>query len=339
MPTNLPIIRSHARIDYKRCPKKWYWKWLRGLTPRTENPSALSLGTWVHAAFAVWYASGFKRWGRLVDHFETVSEASFDRHFNSATEQQIEKARQLQMLGVAMMQAYENHYDKDSKVNVIKTELPLEFEISDGNKIIAIHRFKPDMVYFDENNDVWLMEHKTADTIRTEHLIIDDQARPYGAMAEAALKKAGVIRSGVRFRGIMYNFIRKAFPDERKTNELGQYLNKNGSVSKRQPSKLFVRHPLPMGARAKATTLRRVQSESQLLTVLRQSIIDKKIEPSYIPKTPHYSCPKTCQFFQMCVLEEEGADIRDMQRSMFRVEDPNNYPEDTTEDPLSFEMG
>src|SRR5262249_32943090 len=61
----LPIIRSHERIDYKRCTKKWYWKWRKGLVPKAAQFGALELGTWMHDALAQWYGPGLQRRGRL----------------------------------------------------------------------------------------------------------------------------------------------------------------------------------------------------------------------------------------------------------------------------------
>lgn len=337
---SLPLIRSHTRIDFKRCPKKAYWRWLMGLVPKTKSFGALDLGTWVHDAFEHWYVPGLKRNGSLLKHFNRVSNAAIDEAIAAgAPEHQILKATELQFLGQALMRSYVERYGKDSNVDVIGTEIPLEFVITDerGNEI-AKHMLKPDMVFrYVPTGFVWLMENKTAASIRTEHLIIDDQARPYGAMAQPALRLAGVIGKGERVAGIMYNYIRKAFPDTRKTDHNGHYLNQDGSVSKRQPPPYFVRHPLHLGDRAKAVTLRRLRSETIEFTEWRQSIIDGQIDPLWIKKTPHHSCPKFCDFFKICRLEEEGADITDMREAEFTRRNPYDYAA-TTDEATSFEL-
>jgi hypothetical protein len=203
-----------------------------------------------------------------------------------------------------------------------------------------VHKLKPDLVYRSKRDlGVWLMEHKTAATIRTEHLVIDDQARPYGAMAERSLRKLGLLGKDEQFKGIMYNFMRKALPDERVIDEQGRALNKNGTVSKRQPSPLFVRHPVTMTRAAKVVALRRIQGEAVMLTMMTKSIREKKIDPDFIPKTPHNSCPKTCDFFAMCTAEEQGVDITEMRRRLYTRRDPYVYEEETTTEPMSFEMG
>jgi len=337
----IALVRSHERMDYKRCPTKWYWKWRVGLVPVAKSFGALDLGTWVHYAFEHWYGMGYKRNGDLVEHFRIAVDAAI----RNAVEAQappwaIEQAEELAALGEAMMIAYQRFYGADKSVYVLAVEIPLEFSIPDpvSGEVIAIHKLKPDMVYRDLQRDVWLMENKTAAQIRTEHLVIDDQARPYGAMAERALRKLGIIDPRAEFKGIMYNFIRKALPDEREMNKEGKYLNKNGTISKRQPTPLFLRYPVKLTRPAKVRTLERVRGETVLLTMLTESLRNKRIDPRDLPKTPHSSCSKTCQFFTMCVADEQGTDIRDMQKNMYVRQDPYDY-EDSTDIPAGFEMG
>lgn len=334
-------VRSSARIDFKRCPKKWYWRWLLGLVPKAKTFSALDLGTWVHEAFAQWYVIGRKRNGKLVRHFDDVSIGAIESaRVDGASDEELMKATELQFLGQALMKSYVAQYGQDSNVEVLDREVPLEFPISDGDGVIAVHKLKPDAVIrVLRSNTVWLLENKTAASIQTTHLVIDDQARPYAAMAQPALRKAEIIRPDESVEGILYNFIRKAFPDTRKTNEKGQYLNLNGTVSKKQPPPYFFRHPIRVSNRAKAVTLRRLRIEVLTMSLMRAAILSGELDPMWIPKTPHKSCPKFCPFFRMCTLEEEGADITDMQRAEYRREDPYLYDEETTDERTSFELG
>jgi hypothetical protein len=287
---------------------------------------------------------GYKRNDDLVDWFRLAVDAAIAQAIEAGAPQFVlDKAEELAALGEAMMIAYQRFYGKDKDVYVLAVELPLEFSIPDrqGN-VIAMHRLKPDMVYRDRHRDVWLMENKTAAQIRTEHLVIDDQARPYGVMAELALRKLGIIPASSGFSGIMYNFVRKALPDEREMNEKGLYLNKNGTVSKRQPTPMFLRHPVKLTRPAKRRALERIQDEVIEITTLTKIIRDRSERKVFdfhrLGKTPHSSCAKTCQFFTMCVADEQGTDIRDMERSMFDRRDPYDY-EDTTDIPVGFELG
>ncbi len=336
----LPLIRSHERIDYKRCPKKWYWKWRKGLVPKAIRFSALELGTWVHSAFDAWYDIGNRRVGELVDHFNQVADWALETAVGHGVPNHvIEKGEEAAELGAAMMTAYQKHYGQDDDIDVIGTEIPLAFEMGIEGKVVAQHLLKPDMVFhWKSRGGIWLMENKTAVSVSTEHLAIDDQARPYGAMAERALRRAGVIGKHDRVRGILYNYIRKALPDQRMTNEKGQYLNKNGSVSARQPKPYFVRHPVTLTRQAKARSLRRILGESVLITQVTEGLRSKRIDPIDLPKTPHKSCPRFCDFFSICTAEENGSDITEMTRLMYVRQNPYDYGE-STDEPVSFEMG
>lgn len=333
------VVRSHERMSYKRCQKQWYWHWRKGLVPKAKRFGALDLGTWVHAALADWYLPGTERGGNLADlvmHHSGMAIAAAQR--DGAPDYQIEKAEELQALATAMAEAYQAHYGNDLGVRVIAAELPLEFTFPEFNRSKVIHRLKPDLIYVDNSDDVWLMETKTATAIRTEHLAIDDQARPYGAMAARALQNLGLLR-GRRFRGIMYNFLRKALPDEREQNEQGQYLNKNGTVSARQPPAQFVRHPVVLTAKARAVTLHRIRWETAKIATTTKLLKSGEITGSALDKTPHHSCSKFCDYFTMCTMEENGLDIREFMKSQYIVKDPYVYDEDSTEELPTFEIG
>jgi hypothetical protein len=338
---SLPLVRSHERMDYKRCPKKWYWKWRLGLVPKAYSFGPLNLGEWMHLAFNDWYLKGTKRSGQLVDHFNRAADSAIElAASNNAPEHELEKAEELAELGSIMATAYQDHYGLDDQISVIGGEIPLEFSIADSGKVIAKHLLKPDLVfrYKSVPGKVYLMEHKTAKSITTEHLVMDDQARPYGVMSERALKNAGLIDKDETVAGILYNFLRKGLPDNRQRNAQGQYLNKNGSVSKRQPKPLFVRKLITLTRAAKLVSLKRIQAETVLITAVTKGLRDKRIDPVALPKTQHKSCSRFCQYFDMCVAEENGLDISDMRRLMYVRQNPYEQY-DTTDEPIGFEMG
>lgn len=341
---NLPVIRSSERRDYKRCVKKWYWTWRRGLVLRNKPLDALDFGTWMHSALAQWYQKGRIRNGHLADWFTYYADGAITKKQKDGElpDYLLDKAWELSAMGEAMAKAYEKKYGKDPGVYVIQAELPLEFSFSHPdrpNEIAAIHKFKPDLVFMDREGFIWLMEHKTATSIKIEHLVIDDQARPYGAMTAPALEKLGIVNRKHPFKGILYNFLRKAMPDQREQNAKGLYLNKDGRVSKKQPPMFFSRPPIKMTRVARAITLVRTQLETIEITELAQGIRNKQIDPRGLPKTPHHSCPKFCQFFSMCVVEDEGGNIRDMEKALFYRRNPYLYEEESTTETPTFEFG
>lgn len=336
----LPQIRAHERMDYKRCQHKWFWRWRRGLVPKAVSFGALDLGNWVHDGLAEWYGDGRKRNGDLAEHVTNAAQMAVEAAMSSgAPDHALDKASELTALAEAMAQGYQRHYGRDPDVYVLATEIPLEVEITDyDDNPLVINKLKPDLV-FSNVHGVWLMEHKTASQIVTGHLPLDDQARPYGSMAEKALRKIGLIRAHQDFKGIMYNFLRKSFPDERQRDAAGKALNKNGTVSKRQPAANFLRHPVKLTRYAKAKTLRRVRHEAVEIARVANALRRGDINHHVLHKTPTKGCERFCEFFAICKMDEEGTDTREAERLMFTRRDPYVYDEDnpTTEEHTGFE--
>jgi hypothetical protein len=279
-----------------------------------------------------WYGEGTKRYGHLKDH--VIAAWMSDLDTNGVPEAHADAFEKLTMLVEAMAQSYEDKYGSDSKVSVLATEIPLEFSFDMGT-----HRLKPDMVVqMLDTGLYYLWENKTAGQISIEHLPIDDQARGYAAMAERGLIEAGVLPHGKRLSGIMYNMVRKALSDERPQNAQGEYLNKDGSVSKQQPAAQFLRHPFPMTNKAKEIALRRVDREVSTIVSHTNRLRAGETDPMWIQKTPHRSCPRFCDFFPICNAEEQGSDIRQMSDDLYIVADPYQYDQDTTSERISWEL-
>lgn len=335
---SLPLVRHSERVAFKRCEKRWYWAWRRGLVPKTQLPGALELGTWTHEALAAWYTLKDRRKRSLAELFTGVADTALAT-YTDLPDHVLAKAEELRMLGLAITTAYDKKYGADESVRAIAAELPLEYPIKNkADDVVALHKLKPDLIYEDANRDVWMMEHKTAKQIRTGHLVLDDQARPYAAMAELTLREKGLLTEDQQFKGVMYNFIKKILPDERSTDEKGRALNKNGTLSKRQPLPSFLRYPVTLGRRAKRIALTRLRFETILITSYAQAIREKRIDPNYIRITPHSSCEKLCPFFTMCVVAEQGGNVAEMERSLFTRRNPYTYDEETADIPTSFEL-
>jgi hypothetical protein len=257
-----------------------------------------------------WYDKGYRRRGSLVDRFTDAVPAKMAI-----------KAPELYSLGLAMAEQYQAHYGLDPTIDVIGAEIPLQFSFSPK----VVHLLKPDVLFRYRGEDkhaFWLMETKTATSIETQHLTIDDQARPYGAMAETALRNAGVLGTQDYIAGIMYNFLRKKEEDDRPQNEKGQRLNRDGSVSKKQPAPLFQRHKVLMTSRAKAITLKRLAREVMEVAALTDAVRNGPRNREELRKTPTKECPRFCDFFAICEADEQGADIRQMKKSLFVKADP-----------------
>jgi hypothetical protein len=342
-------VRGSERIDHKRCELKWYWNWKRGLTPRAKTFGALDLGTWVHETLAAWYVTPKRKPGQLVAIMETVIANAFRMaEAEGAPTEVLEGATELAALAVGMMAHYGKAYGRDPAIDVVGVEIPLTFWYPVDNvpgfppdEIVQVaHWLKPDgLIRLKGREGFYLLETKTAATIRHQHIAIDDQARPYMAMAEHCLKRDGIIAKREKVVGILYNWLRKAVPPDKPANAEGLYLNKDGSVSARQPPPFFKREPFTMSRRAKIQVLERVHREVIRMTRMTAALRENPPGWQALNKTPHYSCPKYCDYFAMCSLHDEGADIGAMQRSMFITRNPYLYADTTTDEHASFEMG
>ncbi len=328
---DLPIIRAHERVDFKRCQKKWYWKWRRGYVLRERDFCPLDLGTWMHVSLADFYRSkGSLKLSDLVATYSSTALRLAEQ--NDAPEHVIEEGERLAALAIAMASAYEQFYT-DSSIEVIAVEPTFYFQIDD----LAVHRITPDLVYRElHTGRIWLMEHKTAASIRTDFLVIDDQARAQATMVEQPLRRS-VLKSNQFVTGVMYNFLRKAFPDKRPQNAQGAFLNKDGRVSKQQPPPYFLRHPVTLTRRAKVIALRRIRQEVTDIVTATAALKQRTLDPMDLRKTPHYSCSRTCDFFRICTAEENGVPTGLLEEMLYTRKNPYEQAE-TTDEPASFDM-
>jgi hypothetical protein len=204
---------------------------------------------------------------------------------------------------------------------VIATEAPFELSIPvpaslglPNNEIIYAGTF--DGVYRDmRDGSLWLMEHKTATGFpNIGFLELDDQAGSYFMAAETVLKYQGLIRDDEFLAGIMYNYLRKMMPDDRPRNAMGQALNQNGTVSKRQDTERFRRHQV-WRSRSQVSKMRqRIIAEATLMMQYRNGTLP-------IIKTTTKDCT-FCQFFEMCQLHEADEDWQEYRRAMYSIADP-----------------
>jgi hypothetical protein len=216
----------------------WYWAWRCGLKPLGEMSDALWFGTLMHAALALWYCGpGLKRgphpaetFAKLaVDEIRWIKTEARTRQDN-VTAWIEEKLEPAQELGIALMQDYVKFWGNDDSWHIIQPEHSGQVDVHDPDEpdvLMAIYAFTYDLVFRDlEDDSIWLGEHKSAKAIRTDHLPLDDQAGSYFAVAPIELRSAGLIGPKEKLQGIMYNFVRKAFEDDRPRNADGHYCNK-----------------------------------------------------------------------------------------------------------------
>lgn len=314
-------LHTSERSCFRRCPQKWWWRFRMGLVPKGQTVDALWFGIGIHLALAQWYEKGKKR-GRHPA--ETFSEwaAGEEREIRA---QLPESGREwydepkfidAQELGVAMLTEYVGFYGKDSHLFVIAIEQPFRINITYQGRIVAIFGSTFDGVVRDlTDGRIYLLEHKTAGQISLAYLELDDQAGAYWAVANAVLRAKKLIGPNEQISGILYNFLRKSLPDDRPADKDGNRLNKDGTVSKRQPADPFVRHIVERSPAEQRTQLERMADEVVVMNAMRAGEI-----PVY--KNTTRDCT-WCEFFTMCTLHERGGDSwRTVMRADFSQQDP-----------------
>jgi hypothetical protein len=317
------MLRTSERGTFKECPLKWDWAYNHGLAAkRDSNP--LWFGQGIHIALAEWYLPGFERGPHPADTWEDFC-SDEERFIPTEYDEDELKYVDAKELGISMMEQYVDHYGTDERWNVIATEQTFRTLISDprqmrkpGDKLKALVKYVGtfDGVYRDEaTGEIFLMEHKTAAGIQTQHLPLDDQAGSYWYVAARVLRAQGLIGPRENIAGIQYNFLRKATPDDRLQNAKGEYLNKNGTVSKRQPPPNFLREVVWRSREERRIMERRIQDEALHMEAMRSGLL-----PIY--KKPTRDCSWRCEFYKMCMLDEAGADVAEYAEAVYRKRDP-----------------
>lgn len=320
MSPNQPIIvRTSERSSLKRCPARWWWRWQQGWAPNASKPAPW-FGTGIHHVLADWYRPGFQR-GQdpRKTWLEWIKDEEVYLKDNSKTWDEADwvSARDL---GFAMLDNYLETYGTDPSWDVISTEQTFQARIRTpsvpGGFVVYTGTF--DGVYRDAENDnaLMLMEHKTAAGFpAVGFLEIDDQAGTYFAIAEQVLRHQKLIGPDEHLDGIMYNYLRKALPDDRPRDAQGRALNQNGSVSKRQDTQRFLRHPVWRSVGQRQRMKQNIIAEVELMQMYRTGQLK-------LTKTPRQDCQWDCDFFAMCQLHEANEDWKEYRDAMFHQIDP-----------------
>lgn len=311
------LIRTSERVTFTRCPQKWKWAWVDCLTPIRVAP-ALRFGDLVHQALATYYKPGKKRGVRPATTFKKIYEANLTELESLGMRTESGDWEKAYDLGIEMLHGYVDKYGKDERYEVIAPEMPFQIDVYDPktNLYICTYVGTFDAVIRDLwTNEIGLFEHKTAKAIYTAHLTLDEQAGSYWAFAPDFLKAQGVLKEDENLDFVLYNFLRKGMPDQRPQNEKGQYLNKDGSVSRIQPPPLFKREIVYRGNAERRNTMLRVIKIAKLMKKARGGRF-----PIY--KIPTRDCSWQCEFVDMCELHESGGDWQSLKRSTMTKWDP-----------------
>ena len=284
-------------------------------------------GTLGHLALAEWYVPGKTRgvepqetWEKLTqDLWDTIKVEGF---VDDEVEGSWEDAKRL---GDTMLGNYRKHYGTDDQWEVLWVEdqfhqrIPHPTDLKDGvtpPRAIVEYVGTIDLIVRNqETNQIEYVDHKFMKTIETEHLYIDDQNGGYLAIGTHELRKRGLIGEKEAVRSLVYNFLRKAVPPDKPQNAQGQYLNLDGTVSKRQPPAFFHRERIERTAAERNRQIQRIGEEALHHQAIRNGTLP-------VIKSPSRDCRWDCSFFDLCSIHESGGDLAFAKKTLFAREDP-----------------
>jgi hypothetical protein len=271
-------------------------------------------GDLVHQALAAYYKKGRKRGPHPTITFEKLCETLSEEQDTALWEE--EQVVDMRELGIDMLNRYVEHWqEEDKEYQIISSEQTFK---------LPIGRMHGARIYYVGTIDgVWkhlpttkirFAEHKTTTAISGAALPMDEQVGAYWTYGPRWLRLHGFLKEGERLDGIIYNWLRKTIrPDDGQWDEQGRRLNKNGTISKRQPPKYFDRQ----------LTFRGDIEAERVKARVRQEIVDMmeaRGNPDKIYKNPGPqfmpNC-KFCSFRDMCELHETGNDWKAFRKAAF----------------------
>ena len=318
---SVPMLRNSERSDFKRCVLRWHWRYNEHLVPIDFNVGPLVFGSLGHIALAEYYPPGLKRGPHPAETWDEITKDLIDfvkvesKYFDDEIEATWEDAK---ALGHDMLVNYVDHYHGDQQWHVLWTEDQFHQLIPHPSKPEPIVNYVGtiDLVVRNlETGRIEYVDHKFMKTIETEHLYIDNQNGGYLTIGTHELRKRGVIGPKEVVRVLVYNFLRKAKHDTRPQNKFGEYLNKDGTVSKKQPSRYFHRERIERVAAERNTQIKRIAQEAYWMKAVRAGLLP-------ITKTPMDRCRWDCKFFDLCNIHEAQEDIEYAKEALFNKEDP-----------------
>jgi hypothetical protein len=320
------LIRTSERSSFKRC--RWAWNFSYNQNLRISRPKpVLRFGTLCHEALAEYYVKGKKRGTHPAKAFLKVYERDVAEYGefvirgidSESDEAKWEDAREL---GVEMLTDYVEHYRGDPDWEVIATEHPFQYPVRHpkSGRILFYYVGIVDLVMRQiSTGRIFIWDHKTTDSIKRwlATLGMNEQAGAYWTFGSQYLRDEGVIHENVYndLSGIIFNFIRRARRDDRKQNALGQYLNLDGSVSKRQPPDRWHRETTFRSDYDREQVLKRALNDYREMEMVKNGKLAVLKNPS------PFTCVG-CGWYDVCELHETGADYELMLKATTEEWDP-----------------
>ena len=308
------LVRTSERQSFLTCRQQWYWSWVEHLrAPGTST--ALFFGDLVHQALAAYYIPGKKRGPKPAESFQELYRLSVQ--VEKIWDPDLEEKVDLLEMGVNMLERYVEHWkEPDKEYRIIASEQHFSVPIGTFNGKRVWYVGTVDGVWQHiPTGKIRFAEHKTAAAISRDALALNEQVGAYWTFAPRWLRMKGILGRDEKIDGIIYNWLRKTIRDpDASWDELGRRLNKDGSVSKRQPPKYFDRELTFRGHVEAERVKQRVRNEVLDMMAAADDpdrFVYKNPGPQFKPNCSF------CQFRDMCELHETGNDWESFKHHAF----------------------
>lgn len=321
----LVLLRNSEAKLYKNCRLAWKWAYVDRIRSRNTKPP-LVFGTWVHAALEGWYIPGTKR-GVLPD---VTFERIYKEYLRSgADEVMVKVGRDIDGvegtrlsaldLGMDMLRGYVSLYGKDDRFEVLAPELSFQVDVHHPKteKYLFTAVGQIDATVKDrKTNRIGFLEHKTGATLAPFGApeSLDEQSGMYWTFGPDFLRGMGVLGPKEEPDFLIFNRLKKTMADERPTDKAGYSLNKDGSISKKQPAPRFKRTTVYRSAADRQSIMSRSRAVVREMNLVRAGKLS-----AY--KNPDRHCGY-CEFYDMCEAHETGGDWRSIRDTMMTTWDP-----------------
>jgi len=314
---------NQSRLKYfNRCPKQYEYKYIQLLEPKKKQ-RPLFLGSWVHAALETYYTQGDWK----VGHLQYVNEWNklFEEERLALRTRGKTVGPPLPQVVERIMKSYLWYYRNDGwepylVEQVLEVPTPLRVN---GKQFIFKGRL--DLIVRDEEDLLWLVDHKTASQIPmpTSFHAMDPQLMLYPWAAK--------IQYDLDIAGVIYNYVKSKPPSI-------PQINKDGSISRRKivtdyPTLLRFLKQHNRDPRDYIEILRPMARKSEFLRrykLPREPVVTKEIlldtlsvvkridETRRFTRTITRDCVR-CAYHDLCRSELNGFDTKIMRDQMFVI--------------------
>jgi hypothetical protein len=342
--TGLMLLRTSGRKDWRRCPWYGYMRWVEGWSPK-RPPTWSIFGGAYHKAMEVLYPVGSVEPNQFLEEAQQtfidelkgeirkIGVDIFEEEYERQEREAEDRERSVTLvpaheLGVIMLEEYVKWIERtqagDGEWEVIHTEQPFQIDVPypkswgkrfEGQTLVVYCGTWDNLSYNRRTKEYWLWDWKTCKSLPDHRVLdMDDQRGTYLWVAKEVLVHKGLLSPKDHLAGIVFQYAKKQLPDDRPCNAVGEALNKDGTVSKRQPVPRFLRLESARSPEQVVRQARRVQKEA----VQYQQWID---DPEMIYKNQTHECIR-CPLYDMCEAHESGDDWELIRDEMYVQRDP-----------------